>query len=66
MNLNKKHPDVIEGPWGLGAMVGMTVFKGDTQKSKDFTFKLFDNGVLSFHCWSKANKSKVSHPCRGY
>lgn len=46
--LHKKYPDKIEGPWGIGAMVGMTLFKGDTQKSKDFTFKLFDNGVLSF------------------
>lgn len=44
----KKFPDILEGPWGVGAMVGMTVFKGDTAKSKEFTFKLFDNGVLSF------------------
>lgn len=46
--LHKKYPEVIEGPWGLGAMVGMTLFKGDLAKSKEFTFKLFDNGVLSF------------------
>jgi acetylornithine aminotransferase len=46
--LSKKYPETIEGPWGLGAMVGMTLFKGDTAKSKEFTFKLFDNGVLSF------------------
>jgi 4-aminobutyrate aminotransferase-like enzyme len=47
-NLHKKYPDKIEGPWGLGAMVGMTVFKGDADKTKDFSFKLYDNGVLSF------------------
>ena len=46
--LSEKYPDKIEGPWGIGAMVGMTLFKGDTEKSKQFTFKLFDNGVLSF------------------
>lgn len=46
--LHKKYPDKIKGPWGIGAMVGMTLFEGDTAKSKDFTFKLFDNGVLSF------------------
>lgn len=46
--LNEKHPDLIEGPWGIGAMVGMTLFKGDTTKSKEFTFKLFENGALSF------------------
>ncbi len=46
--LHKKHPDKIEGPWGIGAMVAMTLFKGDMEKSKQFTFKLFENGVLSF------------------
>src|SRR5690606_1514188 len=46
--LNAKYPDLIEGPWGLGAMVGMTIFKGDNDKSKLFTIKLFENGVLSF------------------
>lgn len=46
--LSAKYPNLIQGPWGVGAMVGMTLFGGDTQLSKDFTFKLFDNGVLSF------------------
>ena len=46
--LAQKYPTLIEGPWGLGTMIGMTLFGGDLQKSKDFTFKLFDNGVLSF------------------
>ena len=46
--LAQKYPEKIEGPWGIGAMVGMTLFKGNLEKSKEFTFKLFDNGVLSF------------------
>ncbi len=46
--LSKKYPGTIEGPWGLGAMIGMTLFGGDTQKSKEFTFKLFENGVIGF------------------
>ena len=29
-------------------MVAMTVFGGDEPKSKAFTIKLFENGVLSF------------------
>lgn len=60
--LNKKHPDLIEGPWGLGAMVGMTVFKGDMEKSKAFTFKLFDNGVLSFIAGSKPTRVRFLIP----
>ena len=50
-NLEKiaaKMPDVLEGPWGVGGMVGMSVFKGDFEKSKAFTFKLFENGVMGF------------------
>lgn len=46
--LHQKYPELIEGPWGLGAMIGMTVYKGNADKSKAFTVKLFDNGVLSF------------------
>ncbi len=46
--LATKYPDKIEGPYGIGAMVGMTLYKGDAEKSKAFSFKLFDNGVLGF------------------
>lgn len=44
----KKYPEKVQGPYGIGAMVAMTVFKGDEPKSKAFTMKLFENGVLSF------------------
>lgn len=46
--IQAKHPAKIRGPWGIGAMVAMTVFDGDEAKTKAFTYKLFDNGVLSF------------------
>ncbi|MCB9094191.1 MAG: aminotransferase class III-fold pyridoxal phosphate-dependent enzyme [Halobacteriovoraceae bacterium] len=46
--LHKKHPDKIEGPYGIGAMIAFTPYKGDFEKAKDFTFRLFKNGVLSF------------------
>lgn len=44
----KKYSDKLSGPYGIGAMVAMTVFNGDEPKSKAFTVKLFENGVLSF------------------
>lgn len=50
-NLEKiaaKHPQKLSGPYGIGAMVAMTVYGGDEAKTKAFTYKLFDNGVLSF------------------
>lgn len=44
----KKHPTKLSGPYGIGAMIAMTVFGGDEPKAKAFTIKLFENGVLSF------------------
>ena len=46
--IHAKHPDKLKGPFGIGAMVAMSVFNGDEAKSKAFTIKLFENGVLSF------------------
>jgi acetylornithine/N-succinyldiaminopimelate aminotransferase len=46
--ISKRYPDKLCGPYGVGGMVAMTVFGGDEPKSKAFTIKLFENGVLSF------------------
>ncbi len=46
--LEKKYPEKVSGPFGIGAMVALTVYKGDEPKTKAFTLKLFENGVLSF------------------
>lgn len=48
IKLNEKYPQKIKGPYGIGAMVAMTVFEGDAAKTKEFTMKLFDNGVMGF------------------
>lgn len=46
--IEKRHPHLIHGPFGLGAMVAFTAFNGDNKKTVHFTHKLFENGVLSF------------------
>ncbi len=46
--ISKKHESKLRGPYGIGGIVGMTVFGGDEAKTKAFTMKLFENGVLSF------------------
>ena len=46
--ISKKHPTLLTGPYGVGAMVAMTTYGGDEPKTKNFTIKLFENGVLSF------------------
>lgn len=60
--LAKKYPKAIKGPWGLGTMIGMTVFEGDAQKSKDFTMKLYDNGVMGFIAGAKPTRVRFLVP----
>ncbi len=60
--LHKKYPKLIEGTWGLGAMVGMTLFGGDMAKSKEFTFNLFNNGCLSFIAGSNPTRVRFLMP----
>lgn len=44
----KRHPQILEGPFGLGAMIGMTAFKGSPEHNKIFLQTLFRNGVMAF------------------
>lgn len=46
--ISAKNPKKLHGPYGIGAMIALTVLDGDAEKTKAFTYKLFENGVLSF------------------
>ncbi len=46
--LSKRYPDFIQGPFGVGAMIAFTPFKGDADKVKQFAQMLFQNGVIGF------------------
>ncbi|MDA8791883.1 aminotransferase class III-fold pyridoxal phosphate-dependent enzyme [Bacteriovoracaceae bacterium] len=60
--LSEKYPDKLQGPFGIGSMVGMTLFGGDFEKSKKFTIKLFENGVLSFIAGSLPTRVRFLAP----
>lgn len=47
-DMSKRHPDWIQGPFGLGGMIGMTAFDGSPEKAKQFLHSLFKNGVVAF------------------
>lgn len=47
-NLSKKHPKLIQGPFGVGAMIAFTVYEGDEQKSIEFAKALFEAGIIAF------------------
>lgn len=44
----KKHPGLIKGPWGLGAMIAFTPFDGNSIRVSQFIQDLFQAGVISF------------------
>jgi 4-aminobutyrate aminotransferase-like enzyme len=60
--LHQKHPDKIEGPYGVGAMIAMTLYKGDMEKSKEFTLRLFENGVMSFIAGAEPTRVRMLIP----
>jgi len=58
----KKHPALIQGPYGIGAMVAFTPFDGDLDMVKKFIHALYDAGVISFYCGSKPTRVRFLLP----
>ena len=46
--IQSEHPGMIEGPFGIGAMIAFTPFSGRSEHVIPFTKKLFENGVITF------------------
>lgn len=44
----KRHPGLIQGPFGIGAMIAFTPFDGNTERTTRFVHALFEAGVISF------------------
>jgi len=49
-------PGLIEGPFGIGAMIAFTPFGGDAEKVKGFIHALFDAGIISFYAGSDPSR----------
>ena len=47
-DIAKRFPNTIHGPYGLGAMIGFSVFDGSLEITKTFVQALFQAGVISF------------------
>ncbi len=63
--LSAKYPDQLQGPFGVGAMIGFTAFDGSMEKSKAFIFKLYENGVLSFVAGKDPTRIRFLMPVGG-
>jgi 4-aminobutyrate aminotransferase-like enzyme len=45
----ERHPGLVAGPYGIGAMIAFTPFNGDPEKVKRFIHALFQAGVIAFY-----------------
>jgi 4-aminobutyrate aminotransferase-like enzyme len=43
-----KNPHLMQGPFGVGAMIAFTPFNGEAEQAAQFVHRLFDAGVISF------------------
>ena len=48
VTLSKRHPHLIQGPFGKGLMIAFTVFNGEKDRTISFCRYLFEKGVMSF------------------
>lgn len=62
IRLEKKWPDRIQGPYGIGAMVIFTPFDGDPHRVAQFVQNLFHAGVISFVAGSHPTRVRFLIP----
>lgn len=60
--LEEKYPRLIEGPFGLGAMVAFTAFGGSLEKATQFTKALFEQGVITFIAGDNPTRVRMLPP----
>ncbi len=49
IRIAERHPGLVAGPFGIGAMIAFTPFNGDPDKVKRFIHALFHAGVIAFY-----------------
>ncbi len=60
--LGKKHPHLIEGPFGIGAMIVFTPLGGRQELVVKFVQELFEAGVMSFVAGSNPTRVRFLIP----
>lgn len=60
--MERRHPDLIAGPYGIGAMIVFTPLGGDPDKVKRFVHALFDEGVIAFYCGARLERVRFLVP----
>jgi acetylornithine aminotransferase len=60
--IGKQTDGAISGPYGLGAMIGFTVFDGGAEITKEFIHRLFDEGVIAFYAGKNPTRVRFLLP----
>ena len=58
----KEYPDLVKGPYGLGAMIGFTYGDGSKEKAIAFLKALYDAGVIGFVAGQKPMRTRFLMP----
>lgn len=60
--LGKRHPGWVEGPFGVGAMVGFTPFGGDPALNKQLLSQMYADGLLGFTAGKNPTRMRFLMP----
>ena len=60
--LSQAHPDLIAGPFGIGAMIAFTPLKGERDKVLAFIKALFEAGVIGFVAGQNPTRARFILP----
>ena len=63
--IRDRHPSLLEGPWGEGAMVAFTPFDGDAAHVKAFLDDLYERGVIGLAAGSGPTRARFLLPIGG-
>lgn len=60
-----RHPGLLTGPWGCGAMVACTPHNGDADRVKAFLDDLFQRGVIALAAGAEPTRARFLLPVGG-
>lgn len=60
--ISHRHPDHLQGPYGIGAMIAFTPFDGKMKEVVAFTKALFDAGLMSFVAGQNPTRCRMLIP----
>ncbi len=60
--ISQRHPELVSGPFGYGAMCACTPYGGDLDRAVDLSRRLFDAGILSFVAGSYPKRIRFLPP----